>query len=114
LLDAETSLPVGKASLEIQVGSLKASTKSGVDGFFRLGPLREFRVGIMTLEGLRPQSSIPWSDRLFLSISRRDYQSLRLDVPRDTSTWNSPEKSSGTWNGDLALGNILLQPEHPH
>jgi hypothetical protein len=112
LLDAETIMPVGKASLKIQVGSLKASTKSEADGFFRLGPLHDFRVGVMTMEGLRPDSSGGWPDRLEISISRSGYQTLQLDVPRDTSTWDSPVKTNGTWNGELELGNIMLQPEH--
>jgi hypothetical protein len=112
LLDAETSLPVEKATVKIQMLSLKASTKSGADGSFRIGPLRDFRVGIMTLEGLRPDSSAGWPESLEISISRLSYQPLQLNVPSDTSTWNSPVKTSGTWNGDLELGNIRLQPEH--
>jgi hypothetical protein len=103
---------VEKATVKIQMLSLKASTKSGADGSFRIGPLRDFRVGIMTLEGLRPDSSAGWPESLEISISRLSYQPLQLNVPSDTSTWNSPVKTSGTWNGDLELGNIRLQPEH--
>jgi hypothetical protein len=112
LLNAQTGLPVENASLKINLGSLKASTKSGADGFFRLGPIRESRFGVMTLEGLRPDISRGWPENIDLSTSRFGYQSMKLNVPRDTSTWSSPVKTNGTWNGDLELGDIMLQPVH--
>jgi len=109
LLDAETKSAVSQATLEIHEGSLKSSTTSAADGYFRLEALREFRAGIMTLEGLKPESKTQSTNTLSLSISHRNYQSVQLDVLRDTSFWNSPEKTNGTWNGDLELGDILLQ-----
>ena len=112
LLDAETGLPVEKAELKICLDSLQASTKSSWNGYFRLGPLKQFHVGIMTLEGIRPELKPLSTNRLFLNISRHDYQPVQLNVPSDPSIWNSSWKTSGHWNGDLELGDILLKPEH--
>jgi hypothetical protein len=112
LLDAGSNLPVESANVRIEMLSFKASTKSSADGSFRVGPLREFRVGVMTLEGLRPGRTYGTPKNLNLSISHPGYQPLQLVVPSDTSFWNSPVKTSDAWNGDLELGTIRLQPEH--
>jgi hypothetical protein len=105
---------VEQAALQIQAKAVKSSTKSGADGFFRLGPLREFRVGIGTMEGLQPSGLGGWPERLNINISHPGYAPLQLEVPRDTSTWNSPVKTSTTWNGDLELGKIMLRPTPRH
>ena len=100
LLNADTGLPVDNASLKIQSGSLNASTKSDADGYFLLGPLREFRVGIMTMEGLRPyQDSHPWPATFEVSISQSAYQPRQLTV-------------EGIDSLVFEMGDILLQPEH--
>jgi hypothetical protein len=109
VLDAETKLPVPKARLEIRFLDMKCVTKSDSDGSFRLGPLKHFQVGIMTLEGLKPEDRRSMPERLFLDISRRDYQAAQLLVPTESS-WVSSEKTNEARNGDLELGNILLIP----
>jgi hypothetical protein len=109
VLDAETKQPVARARLEIRFLDMKTSTKSESDGSFRLGPLKHFQVGIITMEGPKPdRRSMP--ERLFLSISCRDYQDSQVLVPSETTFWVSPVKTNGTWHGSLELGNILLHP----
>jgi hypothetical protein len=110
VLDGETKLPVPEARLEIRFLDMKASTKSASDGSFHLGPLKRFHLGIMTLEGIKPEIAFSMPERLFLDISRRDYQPVQILVPSDTSYWVSPAKTNGAWNGGVVLGNILLQP----
>jgi hypothetical protein len=109
LLDAETKLPVEGASVKLQSDSLKSSAKTGADGFFHLDPLREYRVGFMTLEGLRPQRDYSQNVYRDLYISRNGYQPIRRDITKIENNWGTMKM---TTNGELELGNILLQPEH--
>ena len=62
-----------RASLD-NPGDEMASTKSGTDGSFRLGPIRAFHAGIMTLEGIQPRYASFGSDTPSLGISRIGYQ----------------------------------------
>ena len=109
LLDAETKLPVGGASVKLKSDSLKSSAKTGADGFFHLDPLGEYRVGFMTLEGLRPQRDYDRFKYRDLYISRIGYQPIHRDI---TSIENNWETMSFAPHGELELGDIILQPEH--
>jgi hypothetical protein len=99
LLDAESTLPVKSANVTIELSSFRASAKSIADGSFQVGPLREFRVGVMTLEGLRPGRTYGLWTNVNVNISRPGYQPLQLFVPTDPGIY-------------FDMGVIKLLPEH--
>jgi len=101
VLDAETKQPVPKTKLEICGGGMKSSTKSKDDGSFRLEPLRRFHGGMMTLEGIKPDSPSP-PERLVLRLSQHGYQSTQLEATNYLT--------GEAWFAGVELGNILLQP----
>ncbi len=94
VVDADTQAPLKRATVELDGGQLRASTKSGEDGSFAVGPLRCSHFGIVippephVIPGCK--HDIPPS--VWLNVFLRHYALKELLVP-----------TAGTNGGDVFL-----------